>query len=140
MPFLYNSPHEVRPEHDVDWTLHADRNIELKRREERNRLIMDELLAGKDVVYRSSGWSLYPRVHSNDMCHYTPIRGDDDVEEDDVVFCQVRNMFFAHLVKRKEWYGCPDNVYSYTISRLDGRENGWTTIDKIYGKLVGVWH
>ena len=31
------------------------------------------LLPGKTVAYRSSGWSLYPRVSPNELCCYMPV-------------------------------------------------------------------
>ena len=143
VPFLFNDPHEVGPEFDFDWTLcPEDSELEYQRRKVRNDMIKTDLLAGKNVVYRSSGHSLWPRVHSNDNTHYVPVRSDDDVSETDIVFCQVRGRYLAHLVKHKDWYEKARGsmgAYCYTISRLDGRENGWCMINTIYGRLVDHW-
>ena len=58
----------------MDWTLcPEDRGKELRLREVRNQMIKEQLLLGKPVIYRSSGWSLYPRVWSNDLCTYEPV-------------------------------------------------------------------
>ena len=67
-PFVLEGPHEVffAPQLDVDWTLCPDCEKEQARRQERNELIKLNLLAGKNACYRSSGWSLWPRVWSND--------------------------------------------------------------------------
>ena len=107
----------------------------------RNLMINEKLLEGKSVCYRSSGWSLWPRVHSNDQCTYTPVTSVDEVQEEDIVFCQVMpgDRFHAHLVKKKEWH-YRDKFFYYTIANIKGRENVWTTIDKIYGKLVDAVH
>ena len=99
-------------------------------------MIKADLLAGKDVVFRSSGHSLWPRVKSNDGTQYTPVTRDEEVAVDDIVFCEVKDKCFAHLVKKKEWFA---SGYCYTIARLDGRENGWCTINTIYGRLVDQW-
>ena len=123
----------------MDWTLcPEDPAKELRLREERNVLIKEQLQLGKPVVYRSSGWSLYPRIHSNDWCFYDPVMYADEVNKDDIVFCEVQpgNRFFAHLVTRK-WY--EDGDWYFTISNIRGRENGWCKIQHIYGRLLRAW-
>ena len=71
---MLNHPHEVTPELDVDWTLcpHAW-NLEQRLREVRDRSVKEELLKHKPVIYRSSGWSLYPYVSSGDQCTFHPV-------------------------------------------------------------------
>ena len=139
-PFVLSWSHEITPELDVDWTLcPEDSGKELRLREERNVLIKEQLQLGKPVIYRSSGWSLYPRLWSNDQCSYYPVTSANEVREDDIVFCQVQpsNRFFAHLVSRK-WF--QDGEWYFTISNLKGRENGWCRIEHIYGRLVRAEH
>ena len=99
-----------RPRH-TDWTRSTDWGRELELREERHQWIKAQLLEGKTVAYRQSGWSLYPRVYSNDLCCYLPVR-----------------------LKTKEWsdqFSC----WVYWISNLKGRLNGWCYIQHIHGKL-----
>jgi hypothetical protein len=150
-PFVLEGPHEVSPELDVDWTLAPDNwDHECSRRHERNTLIKDQLLSGRNACYRSSGWSLHPRVWSNDQCTYAPVTSADQVMQNDIVFCEVMpgNRFYAHLVLRKEWKKYTQrgreiqgsDQWYFTISNIKGWENGWTTIDKIYGRLVQVTH
>ena len=143
VPHFVLQAHEVRvgDELDTDWTKSADWSEELRLREERNQLIKAQLRAGKTVAYRQSGWSLFPKVRSNDLCCYMPVLFDESVAEGDVVFCEVqpRGHFYAHLVKTKEW----DNHYrcwNYWISNLQGRLNGWCNIRHIHGKLFQVLH
>ena len=144
-PFVLTGPHEARPELDVDWTLcPEDWAKELRLRQVRNELLKDQLLAGRHVCYRSSGWSLYPRVHSNDQCTYAPVTSDDEIHEDDIVFCQVQpgeggGRFYAHHVKKKRWWA-DSGKYVYTIANMKGRENGWCHHEHIYGRLVEVLH
>ena len=96
---------------------------------------------GYHVCYRSSGWSLYPRVHSNDQCTYAPVWSGDEVRKGDILFCQVQpgDRFYAHHVKEKELWAATGKYY-YTIANIEGRENGWCCIEHIYGRLVEVLH
>ena len=140
-PYFVQEPHEVQVgDHlDVDWTLHWDWAEEERRREVRNQLIMEKLKAGKTVAYRSSGWILWPRVHSNDLCQYKPVYLDSQVSVDDIVFCHVwpSGFFYAHLVSHKEW-AAEEHRFKYWISNMKGRSNGFTYLDYIYGKLYSI--
>ena len=142
-PFFILQAHEVRlgDEMDVDWTLSGDWEKESRLREERNKLIKQQLAEGKTVAYRSSGWSLFPKVHSGDLCSYIPVRFEEQVVEDNVVFCQPqpKNYYYAHNVQRKEW-DYDHGKYKFWIANMRGRINGWCFIEHIYGKLVEVLH
>ena len=139
-PFVLE-PHEVRPELDVDWTLSEDIAVELRSREIRNDMIKEKLQAGRSIVYRSSGWSLYPTVHANDACTYDPVNNHDEVWPADIVFCQVQpnDRDYAHLVLDEKWSD-KWNQFVYTIGNMKGRENGWCYLQHIYGRLVDVSH
>ena len=102
-------------------------------------MLKEQLLSGKPVIYRSSGWSLWPRAHSNDQCRFEPVSSPDEVRHNDIVFCEVQlgDRFFAHLVSRKwlengEWY--------FTICNMKGRQNGWCSMKHIYGRLIEAKH
>ena len=139
-PFVLNWPHEITPELDVDWTLCPDDyEKELRLREVRNQMLKEQLQKGKPVIYRSSGWSLWPRVWPNDQCTYAPVTSADDVNMDDIVFCQVQpgNRFYGHVVSDK-WF--QEDKWYFTISNLKGRSNGWCTMEHIYGRLLRCLH
>ena len=139
-PLVLNWAHEITPELDVDWTLCPEVVAkELRLRAVRNEMIKEQLQLGKPVMYRSSGWSLYPRVSANDLCSYEPVTSADEVHEDDIVFCQVQlgDRFYAPLVSCK-WF--QDGEWYFTISNLKGRSNGWCSIKHIYGRLIRVEH
>ncbi len=139
-PLIFDWSHEITPELDVDWTrCPEDWPKELRLREQRNEMIKEQLQLGKPVIYRSSGWSLYPRVWANDQCTYEPVTSADEVREDDIVFCQVQpgDRFYGHLVSRK-WF--EDGKWFFTISNLKGRSNGWCSIEHIYGRLIRCEH
>ena len=112
---------------DVRWTLLEDKQENLHLREAKNTMIKMMLKSGKSVQYRSSGWSLHPRVHSSDLCMYEPVTTTESVQEGDIVFCEVQpsNRSCSHLVKHKYQYPehDPDGKTAFTISRLDGHEN-----------------
>ena len=147
---MLNHPHEVTPELDVDWTLCPhDWLLELRLREVRNRLIKEELLKHKPVIYRSSGGPLYPRVSSGDQCTFHPVTHASEVAENDIVCCEVQpgDRFYCHRVKTKEWrcgpppphIGLGDGAgYYFVISNMHGWENGWCAWRHIYGKLADV--
>ena len=125
---------------DVDWTLVPDNwQMELRLREVRNKLLKEKLLAGETVCYRSSGWSLWPRVSCGDMTTYRPVYSADDVKIDDIVFCEVQpgSRFYAHVVKEKRWDNW-DEKYKFTISNINGYENGHCHIEHIHGTLIEV--
>ena len=124
----------------MDWTLcPEDSAKELRLREVRNGMMKVQLQLGKPVICRSSGWSLYPRVWPNDQCTYEPVTSADEVQEDDIVFCQVQpgDRFYGHLVSRK-WF--QDGEWYFTISNLKGWSNGWCSIKHIYGRLSRCEH
>ncbi len=150
-PFVLEGVHEVRPELDVDWTLcPEDWNTELRLRKVRTEMVKEKLLAGKSVCFRSSGNSLWPRVHSNDLVTYTPVTKPEEVQVDDIVFCEVQpgDRFFAHVVKRKEWWdwrecgNTPEQggEWFFTISNIRGRCNGWCAMKHIYGRMTECTH
>ena len=143
-PFFIQEAHEVNPGNDLDydWTLRPeDKEKEMRLREIRNRMIKELLLDGKNIAYRQSGWSLWPRIHSNDLTYYYAVSADSEVEEGDIVFCQVDpgERYYAHLVKTKEWHYMRGE-WLYTISNMEGRPNGTCFIGQIYGKLYRVEH
>ena len=124
----------------MDWTSCPENFAkELRLRKLRNDMLKEQLLLGKPVVYRSSGWSLWPRVWPNDLCGFDPVTSPDEVRKDDIVFCQVQpgNRYFAHVVSRK-WF--EDDDWYFIISILKGIQNGWCSIKHIYGRLTKVEH
>ena len=88
---IFNSKDQITKELDVDWTFcPEDWSEELRLRGLRNTMIKEHLQLGRHAIYRSSGWSLYPRVSSNDLCTYEPVTSANEVTKDDIVFCQIQ--------------------------------------------------
>ena len=142
--FVLESKHEALPDLDDDWTLcPEDFGKELKLRQVRNQMIKEALLKGRKCFYRSSGNSLAPRVRSGNGCCYHPVTNADEVNENDIVFCEVQpgDRFYAHVVKYKYWHtGDPHEPpqWAFIISNIKGRENGWCYMEHIYGKCVEI--
>ena len=116
--YMLQGRREASPELDFDWTPSEDWAEEQQLSEARSRLIKTQLLEGTAVCYRSSGWSLCPRVRSNDQTTYEPVTSADIVQVDDV---QLANRFYAHLLRHREW--C-NGSWLCTVSKR-GWENGW---------------
>ena len=143
-PFVLDADHEVNPELDVDWTLcPGNHEKEQRLREVRNKMVKEMLLQGRSVCFRSSGGSLRPYVHSNDRCTYIPVTDPEEVNLNDIVFCQPqpKDYFYAHIVARKLWHDRdPDEEPQYCslITNAKGRPNGWCYMKHSYGKLTLV--
>ena len=96
------------------------------------------LRKGETVEFRGGGDSLHPRIKSGECCRYAPVCKDEDIKEGDIVFCQIKQRYWGHMVKKKTFVG-GDHTYEYTISNIHGWENGTCFLDHIYGKVVAHW-
>ena len=137
--------HEVCcPQLNLDWTLTlagSDWDTELWRRAQRNIAIKSQLQSGRRACYRSSGNSLrLCGVISGQMCTYAAVDANCEppIAVGNIVFCEVQPgyRFYAHMVKSINMG--QDGTMCYTISDGEGWENGWTTMDYIYGRLISV--
>ena len=143
-PFIPEGPHQVSPETNIDWTIGDwDYSTEWQLRQARNRMIKAQLLEGKSACYRSSGGSLSPRVCSGDMTTYVPVTEECEVQEDDIVFCEVQpgDRFNAQLVLSiDEGTAAPDGKKTYWIGNAKRHMNGWCYIGHIHGRMVECIH
>ena len=73
-----------------------------------------------------------PRIKNKQKITLEPIGSNNPViNVNDIVFCKVKGRFFIHLVtgiKEDQWQ----------ISNNHGHVNGWTTKDKIFGKVIKI--
>ena len=108
-------------------------------RDLRSQKIEEVLSQGKTVAYRSSGWSLWPRVHSGDLCCYLPARAEEQVVMDDIVLCKVQpyEYYCAHLIHSIEW-GEAQGTNTCWTSNLKGTINGDCYLEHILGKMYQV--
>ena len=77
-----------------DWTRVGDRDEEMKLRDSRHRMMRQFFIDGCYVRYKSSGNSMWPLVHSNDLCTFHPVQAVTAVKDaseigvGDIVFLQ----------------------------------------------------
>ena len=88
------------------------------------------LRSGGVVQFRPRGHSMKPRIKSGQLVTVEPLAGNHP-KPGEVVLCRVKGTDYLHLVKSVGPRG-------YLISNNHGRENGWTTIDNIFGRVVKV--
>eukprot|EP00931_Biecheleriopsis_adriatica_P029429 TRINITY_DN17469_c0_g1_i3.p1 TRINITY_DN17469_c0_g1~~TRINITY_DN17469_c0_g1_i3.p1 ORF type:complete len:299 (-),score=48.19 TRINITY_DN17469_c0_g1_i3:64-960(-) len=105
--------------------------------------IRERLKRGETVcrLFPRNANSMTPRIKAGQMCTYAPVLTHDDVNLDDVVMCKVSGRHYpGHLVCQKKLVrrgtnGEPDE-FQYQISNNHGHINGWTSLDRIYGRIV----
>jgi len=76
-----------------------------------------------------------PKIKHRQKCTYSPVLSHDDIQVGDAVFCKVGSYYYTHLIKAKKQEG---DDYIYQIGNNHGKINGWTTLNKIYGKVIKV--
>jgi len=110
-------------------------------------MLREALRKGLTIQYRSSGWSLYPWVHSNDCCVFAPVTDPDQLKVGDVVFCEVQESkrHYAHMIHEIGWENFRDPFDGevmfkryFWIGNMKGHRNGWSYDGHIYGRLVEV--
>ena len=132
--------HEVHPKDEIDWTQNADLGNEMKLRLVRNAMIKEMLVGGRTVQYRSTGDSLKPRVRSNDVTMWEPVKDHSLLKVGDIVFCVVQegDRFYGHAIHE---IGTWTNGKTYwMIGNLKNPPhiNGWCYAEHIFGRLMEV--
>ena len=112
----------------------------MSRRRIRNEVMEEALKAGHAISYRSSGWSLWPRVVSGQVCTVIPVMFAEMVNEGDIVFCRVQetNEYYILKVLSIGWDRKRSKEY-YWIGNNRGRKNGWCYLEHIFGKVVDIY-
>ena len=125
---------------ETDWMIpkKPDWAAEQRLRRIRNNNIKAQLQEGRTVQYKSSGNSLYPHVHSNDVCMFEPVLYPETIKLNDIVFCEVQpgNRYFAHKVL--DIYRDSGKRY-FTIGNQQGFQNGHCEDHHIHGRLIEVF-
>lgn len=93
---------------------------------------IEELKAGKEVKFRPHGNSMKGRVESGELVTVAPCN-PDDLQINDIVLVKVKGKVYLHLIKA---FG--DNKKRVLIGNNKGHDNGWTSINQVYGKLIKV--
>lgn len=93
--------------------------------------IVERLQQGETVTWRPQGNSMTPRILSGEQVTVEPITPETTLEVNDVVYAKVAGSVYLHLISAIQ-----DGRYQ--ISNNHGHVNGWTSRDKIYGKLINI--
>lgn len=91
---------------------------------------MIERLANGEVIrgYREGGNSMTPIIKSRQPVDIHPIT-DSDFQVGNVVFCKVHGKFFMHKITSLDGN-------RVQIGNNHGHINGWTTRDRVYGRVI----
>lgn len=90
-----------------------------------------KLLNGETIKFRPRGNSMTPRIKSGALVEVEPITHVTKLSVDDIVLCRVSGNDYLHLVSAV----ADDRVQ---ISNNHGHINGWTTRNKVYGRLIKI--
>ena len=102
-------------------------------------------MRGDLVQFKSSGNSLWPLVHSGDICWFTPNIPGCEIKVGDIVFCHVqpKDRYYCHLVWKASTYiaenGVDKRCFVIGNNKPAGQGqtcNGWCPLEKIYGILT----
>jgi phage repressor protein C with HTH and peptisase S24 domain len=92
------------------------------------RTAIEPLSKGETVQVKGVGNSMTPILKSGQVVTVKPLTKDDILKKNDIVLAKVKGRTYMHLVKGLK----NDEVL---IGNNHGHLNGWTTRDKVYGRL-----
>lgn len=95
------------------------------------------LLSEGKVLMKPRGNSMVPIIHSGDEIEISLPEGglNSPYNKGDAVYCKVKGNYYVHLIKAVKY---ENDKYMYQIGNNKGGINGWTSQDKIYGKVLSV--
>ncbi len=91
------------------------------------------LRAGETIQFRPRGNSMQPRIASGQRVTVEPITSFFVLSRGDIVLCRVAGHQYLHLIDQLD----PVDR-RVCIVNARGHVNGWTTIDKVYGRVIKV--
>lgn len=91
---------------------------------------IEQLMAGRTVSFRPRGHSMRPHIRSGQLVTVEP-RASTPVVVGDIVLARVRGSDYLHLVA-----ACREG--QVLIANAHGHENGWTSTDRVFGRVIGV--
>jgi hypothetical protein len=90
------------------------------------------LQAGETVRFRPRGNSMRGRIESGQLVTIEP-HASFNLSRNAIVLCRVAGNQYLHLVKQID-----ETSRRVLIVNNRGRENGWTSFDKVYGICTKV--
>ena len=146
--FLIHGAYETNPdEMHQDGTIDHERSFELRRLNQKNKLMKAKLQFGYTVMTRMLGVPMLPIVHTNDVCKFEPVENSDTIKEGDIVFCEIDHTIWTNLERRLERKFALQkvlhvyeemNIRYFDIGFQGRYRNGWCQGKDIYGRLVEV--
>ncbi len=85
------------------------------------------------VKFRPRGGSMAGKIESGQLVTVEPLSSFYALSHGDIVLCRVAGHVYLHLIKSLDV-----GNQRVLIANNRGRENGWTSVDKVYGKVTKV--
>ena len=92
--------------------------------------LVPKLAAGETVRFSPKGTSMQPRIRSGQELTIAPV-DPSKLGRGDIVFARVWGSYLFHKVSAFK-------TRQVQISRQDGRVNGWTNLDNVYGIVIAI--
>ena len=92
---------------------------------------IQELQSGRNVTIYPKGNSMTPKIESGAKVILEPIADITSIKRGNIVLASVGKTVYLHLVT------AVDN-YRVQISNNHGHVNGWTSKEKVYGRVINV--
>lgn len=94
-------------------------------------LYIEKLQRKETVSFRPRGPSMRPKILSGQLVTLAPWPAGEQPQVGDIVLSRVRGAEYLHLVIAKR-----EN--QVLIANAHGHQNGWTSLDKVFGKVIKV--
>lgn len=94
---------------------------------------IETLKLGLEARFRPKGDSMEPRIRSGQMAVVQPITSPYALNRGDIVLCTVGRHQYLHQVLQID-----GGKRQVLIGNMKGKENGWTTFERVYGRLTEV--
>ena len=91
------------------------------------------LQEGETVKFRPSGQSMTGKIEHRQLVTVEPISSFYSLRRGDIVLCRVAGHQYLHLIEQID-----AGQKRVLIRNNRGRINGWTTYDKVYGRVTKV--
>ena len=93
-----------------------------------------KLVEKKEIIqFRPRGDSMRGRIESGQLVTVEPVSSFYSLSPGDIVLCRVAGHEYLHLIKSIDV-----GEKRFLIANGRGREKGWTSVDRIYGKVTKV--
>ena len=88
------------------------------------------LQAGQVVAFRPRGHSMRPHILSGQLVTVEPV-GTEPLLPREIVLARVRGADYLHFIQATR-------AGQVLIANAHGHENGWTAIEKVFGRVIKV--